>query len=75
MAELEFYKQVMLVGVSRSISATRFAIANNITTLKEFKDYLPEIFEGQVSVVDVHGTIISILDDNFPVESCDENER
>lgn len=74
-AELEFYKQVMLVGVSRSISATRFAIANNITTLKEFKDYLPEIFEGQVSVVDVHGTIISILDDNFPVESCDENER
>ncbi|HCZ8663114.1 hypothetical protein ACLH09_23275 [Citrobacter braakii] len=71
-AELEFYKQVMVVGVSRATSAARFAIANNISTLKEFKDYLPEIFEGQVSVVDVHGTVISILDSNLPMGNFDE---
>lgn len=67
-AELDFYKQVMIVGVSRALGATRFAIANGVITVKEFKEYLPEIFEAQISLTDVSGTIIYGLDRTLPAE-------
>ncbi len=58
----------MIFGTSRSLSAVRFALLNNIRTLPEFKEYMPYIFEQIATTNDIHGNIIYSLEQALLVE-------
>ncbi|MBJ8501042.1 MULTISPECIES: HEPN domain-containing protein [Acinetobacter] len=59
---LALYEQIMIYGISRSQQAIQHALLNGISTVTEFKEYLPFIFEETVRISDVHGTIIYSLE-------------
>ncbi|MFQ1248716.1 hypothetical protein ACJWU3_08365 [Klebsiella pneumoniae] len=64
LSELDLFCQVMVLSVSRCQGAVRNAINNNITSISEFKEYIPEIFELNTHVKnDTHGTIIYSLEE------------
>ncbi|MGQ4005181.1 HEPN domain-containing protein [Francisellaceae bacterium CB300] len=59
---LAIYDQVMTLGISRCISAVEVAIINTISTVTEFKEYAPYIFEYNSNLVnDVRGNIVFTL--------------
>jgi len=61
--QLVLYNQIMILGVSRCQTAVQTAIINKISTLSEFKDYMPIIFEQNKSLVnDVHKNILFLLE-------------
>lgn len=61
--ELELYSQVMVYGASRCQAAVQSALISGISTVSEFKDYMPEIFEENSNIInDVHGNILFTLD-------------
>lgn len=61
--ELELYSQVMVYGASRCQAAVQSALISGISTVSEFKDYIPEIFEENSNIInDVHGNILFTLD-------------
>lgn len=61
--ELELYNQVMTYGVTRCQAAVQSALLSRISTVSEFKEYMPYIFEQNDNLVnDVHGNIIFSLD-------------
>lgn len=59
---LALYEQIMIYGTSRSQQAVQHALLNGISTVVEFKDYLPCIFEQIASMNDIHENIIYSLD-------------
>lgn len=61
-ATLALYEQIMMYGTSRCQRAIQHALLNQITTVVEFKEYLPLIFESVMNVNDIHGNIIYALD-------------
>lgn len=57
--ELELYGHVMLMGVLRCQAAVQSAILNGVSTVSEFKEFMPTILEQNKYLVnDVHGTIL-----------------
>lgn len=61
--ELELYSQVMVYSASRCQSAVQTALINRISTVSEFKEYIPVIFEENDNIInDVHGNILFTLD-------------
>ncbi|NOH98873.1 hypothetical protein [Vibrio sp. 99-70-13A1] len=61
--ELELFNQVMLFGATRCQGAVQLALHNQVSTVPEFKDYMPYLFELNENLVnDVHGNIIFSLD-------------
>jgi len=61
--ELELYSQVMVYGASRCQAAVQTALINRISTVSEFKEYMPAIFEENSNIInDVHGNILFTLD-------------
>lgn len=61
--QLELFSQVMIYGVTRCQGAVQTAILNGIKSVKEFKEYMPTIFESnQYLINDVHGNILFSLD-------------
>lgn len=61
--ELELYNQVMIFGVTRCQAAVQSALLSRISTVSEFKEYMPYLFEQNDNLVnDVHGNIIFSLD-------------
>lgn len=61
--ELELYSQVMVYGASRCQAAVQTALINGISTVSEFKEYMPAIFEENRNIInDVHGNILFTLD-------------
>lgn len=61
--EINLYNQVMLFGVSRCQGAVQLALSNHISSVQEFKEYMPYIFEQNENLVnDVHGNILFSLD-------------
>lgn len=64
LSELDLFCQVMVLSVSRCQSAVRNAINNNLASISEFKEYIPELFELNTHVKnDTHGTIIYSLEE------------
>ncbi|EJP4177907.1 hypothetical protein NUE03_004133 [Vibrio vulnificus] len=60
--ELELYSQVMIYGVTRCQGAVQTAILNGVTSVDEFKDYMPIIFESNKYMLnDVRGNILYSL--------------
>lgn len=59
---LALYEEIMMYSTSRSQQAVQHAILNGISTVVEFKEYLPLIFEDIIRVDDVHGNIIYSFD-------------
>ncbi len=61
--ELDLYNHVMVLGLTRCQGAVQRALISGISTVSEFKEYMPYIFEDNCNLVnDVHGNILSILD-------------
>ncbi|WP_331345015.1 hypothetical protein [Cellvibrio sp. UBA7661] len=61
--ELELYSQVMIYSASRCQTAVQTALLNRISTVSEFKEYIPVIFEENSNIInDVHGNILFTLD-------------
>lgn len=61
--ELELYSQVMVYSASRCQAAVQTALVNGISTVSEFKEYIPVIFEENNNIInDVHGNILFSLD-------------
>lgn len=53
----------MLYGVTRCQEAVQLALNNRISTVAEFKDYMPYIFELNKHLInDVHNNILYRLD-------------
>lgn len=63
MKELELYSQVMVYAASRCQAAVQTALISRISTVSEFKEYIPVIFEGNSNIInDMHGNILFTLD-------------
>lgn len=61
--ELELYSQVMIYSASRCQAAVQTALINGVSTVSEFKEYIPVIFEENDNIInDVHGNILFTLD-------------
>jgi len=61
--ELDLYLQIMILGTARCQSAVAIALVNKISTVAEFKDYIPIIFEQNNNLInDVHNNVIYSLD-------------
>ena len=61
--ELELYSLVMVYSSSRCQAAVQTALINGISTVSEFKEYIPIIFEENVNIInDLHGNILFSLD-------------
>ncbi|MDZ4298792.1 MAG: hypothetical protein U0998_05990 [Moraxellaceae bacterium] len=61
--ELELYSQVMVYATSRCHAAVQIALISRISTVSEFKEYMPAIFENNNNIInDVHGNILFTLD-------------
>lgn len=57
--QLELYSQVMIYGVTRCQAAVQTAILNGVTSVEEFKDYIPTILESNKYMTnDVRGNIL-----------------
>lgn len=64
--DLELYSQVMIYAASRCQGAVRSALLNKITTVADFKEYLPVIFEENKNIInDVHNNIIFSLEHTY----------
>lgn len=61
--ELDLYSQVMVFSVSRCQAAVQTALINGISSVAEFKEYIPVIFEENRNIInDTHGNILFSLD-------------
>lgn len=61
--DLELYSHVMVLGLTRCQGAVQRALISGISTVSEFKEYMPYIFEDNGNLVnDIKGNILSILD-------------
>lgn len=57
--ELDLYSHVMLLGITRCQAAVKSAILDGVSNVKEFKEFIPIIFEQNKYLInDVHGTIL-----------------
>lgn len=61
-ADIKFYNQIMTYGCSRCQGAVYAALAQKITTVDEFKEYIWIVFsENRNLINDVHGNILFSL--------------